>query len=63
MQQNIGKAERVVRVLFGAGIISLALLGPKNPWAWLGLVPLLTGAVGWCPAYRVLKVTSHDETE
>lgn len=63
MQCNIGKAERVIRVLIGAGIIGLALFGPRNPWAWLGLVPFLTGVFGWCPAYRVLKITSHEETE
>ena len=63
MQHNIGKVERVVRVLIGLGIISLALWGPKNPWAWLGLIPLLSGVLGWCPGYRVLKITSHEDTE
>jgi hypothetical protein len=63
MKRNIGRAERVIRILIGAGIICLALFGPRNPWAWLGLVPLLTGALGWCPGYRLLKITSHEETQ
>jgi hypothetical protein len=54
MQHNIGKVERVIR---------MALWGPKNPWAWLGLIPLLSGVLGWCPGYRVLKITTHEDTE
>lgn len=61
MQRNIGKAERIIRIVIGAGIISLAFSGPKNPWAWFGLVPLLTGLAGWCPAYRLLKISTHEE--
>jgi hypothetical protein len=61
MQRNIGRAERIIRIVIGAGIVSLAFLGPKNPWAWLGLVPMLTGLAGWCPAYRLLKISTREE--
>ncbi|TDR72451.1 YgaP family membrane protein [Paludibacterium purpuratum] len=62
MQRNVGKAERIIRTLIGAGIVSLAFIGPQTPWAWFGLVPLLTGLFGWCPAYWLLKLSTHEET-
>jgi len=56
MKQNIGKVERIIRLVFGIGILSLAFVGPESPWAYLGLVPLLTGMVGWCPPYALLGI-------
>lgn len=56
MKKNIGKLERVVRVIVGIGILSLAFVGPRSPWAYLGLMPLLTGLVGWCPPYALLGI-------
>ncbi|MFO0203217.1 MAG: DUF2892 domain-containing protein [Alphaproteobacteria bacterium] len=49
-----GAIDRILRVIVGAGVLSLAFIGPQTPWAYLGLVPLLTGLVGWCPLYAVL---------
>ncbi len=46
--------ERVLRVLAGIGILSLAFVGPQTPWGWLGLVPLATGLIGSCPLYTLL---------
>jgi hypothetical protein len=54
MTKNIGKAERIIRVVLG--ILSRALVGPQSPWAYLGFVPLLTGLVGWCPPYALLGI-------
>lgn len=48
--------ERVLRVAVGLGITSLAFVGPKSPWAFLGLVPVLTGVLGSCPLYTVLGI-------
>lgn len=53
MKKNIGTAERAVRVLAGIGIVSMAFVGPQTAWAWLGLVPILTGIAGWCPPYAI----------
>lgn len=53
MTINEGGLDRVVRVVVGLAIIALVFVGPKTPWAWLGLVPLLTGIVGFCPAYAL----------
>ena len=56
MQRNEGTIDRAVRVIAGLGILSLAFVGPQTPWAWLGLVPLVTGLVGVCPAYGLLGI-------
>ncbi len=58
MQKNIGTTERVIRVGAGAIIVSLAFWGPQNPFAALGLVPLLTGIIGWCPPYQMLGIST-----
>ena len=51
-----GPVGRVVRVLVGRGILSLTVAGPHSLWGLVGLVPLLTGLVGFCPLYRVLGI-------
>jgi DUF2892 family protein len=53
MKKNIGGVERVIRIIAGAGILSLAFVGPQSPWAYLGIVPLATGLMGWCPPYAL----------
>ena len=42
--------ERVIRVLVGLGLISLVFIGPKTPWGWIGILPVLTGATGMTPS-------------
>ena len=54
MKKNIGAVERIIRIIAGIGILSLAFVGPASPWAYLGLVPLATGLIGWCPPYALL---------
>lgn len=56
MQRNEGTLDRAVRVIAGLGILSLVFVGPQTPWGWLGLVPLVTGLVGICPAYGLLGI-------
>lgn len=58
MNKNIGMVERIIRILAGLGIISLAFVGPATPWAYLGIIPLLTGLVGWCPPYAFLGIST-----
>lgn len=53
MKKNVGALERTIRIVLGAGILSLAFVGPQSPWAYLGIVPLATGLVGWCPPYAL----------
>lgn len=58
MKKNIGNTERVVRVAIGLAILSLAFVGPRSPWAYLGIFPLLTGALGWCLPYAILGIST-----
>ena len=53
MPINEGTADRALRVVLGIAILSLAFVGPRTPWGYLGLVPLLTGVVGLCPLYTI----------
>lgn len=58
MKKNIGTLDRVIRIVAGLAILSLAFIGPQTAWAYLGLVPLLTGLIGWCPPYAVLGINT-----
>jgi hypothetical protein len=55
---NEGTIDRAVRVILGLGILSLVFIGPQSPLGYLGLVPLATGLVGFCPLYKVLGVNT-----
>ena len=59
MKRNIGNVERGVRVVAGLGLTSLAFVGPQNLWFLLGLIPLATGLVGWCPPYALLGINTN----
>lgn len=58
MTKNIHPVERVIRVSVGIALISLAFIGPENKWFLLGIVPVLTGASGWCPPYQLLGINT-----
>jgi hypothetical protein len=51
MNCNVGGIDRVLRVVVGLGLLSLVFVGPQTAWGWIGAVPLLTGLLGYCPAY------------
>lgn len=56
MKKNIGNVERIVRVVLGIAILSLAFVGPRSPWAFLGILPIVTGATGYCPPYALFGI-------
>jgi hypothetical protein len=58
MKVNEGTMDRGIRVVLGLVLISLVFVGPQTPWGWIGLVPLVTGIVGWCPAYSLLGIST-----
>lgn len=57
MNNNVGGIDKIARIVAGAALVGWALLGGPV-WAWLGLVPLATGLLGWCPLYRLFGVNS-----
>jgi hypothetical protein len=54
MKTNEGKWDRIFRVVLGLGLLSLVFVGPQTLWGLIGLIPLLTGAIGFCPLYKVI---------
>jgi len=54
MKKNIGMVDRILRVAVGAGVLSLAFVGPQTPWGYLGVLPILAAVVGICPLYTLL---------
>jgi hypothetical protein len=56
MTLNEGTFDRVLRVALGIVLLSLLFFGPRTGWGLLGLIPLLTGVVGFCPLYRLIGV-------
>ncbi|MEN0060078.1 MAG: DUF2892 domain-containing protein [Bdellovibrio sp.] len=58
MKKNIHNIERLARIILGGFLASLAFWGPANPWFLLGLIPLFTGLIGWCPPYALLGINT-----
>jgi len=55
---NAGTLDRTIRIALGIVLISLVFVGPRTPFGYLGLVPLLTGLVGFCPVYRLFGLST-----
>jgi hypothetical protein len=58
MNTNEGTIDRGLRIVVGLVLVSLVFVGPKTLLGWIGVVPLLTGIVGFCPLYRVLGINT-----
>lgn len=58
MKANVGGIDRVLRIVLGLALIALTLTGAIGAWGWIGLVPLATAALGYCPLYTVLGFSS-----
>jgi len=56
MKTNEGTIDRVVRIILGFSMLSLVILGPKSYWGLIGIIPLVTGLIGWCPLYRIFNI-------
>ena len=58
MTSNVGGLDRIVRIVLGLVLISLVFVGPKTVWGWIGIIPLATGLIGWCPPYALLGINT-----
>jgi hypothetical protein len=58
MQTNVGGIDRILRAVIGLALIALTLAGTIGVWGWIGVVPLLTAALGFCPLYTMLGFSS-----
>ena len=58
MKANVGGIDRIARVVVGLVLIALAATGTVGVWGWIGVVPLLTVLIRWCPLYPLLGISS-----
>ena len=58
MKTNVGGIDRLLRITLGVILVALAATGTVGIWGWLGLVPLATGLLGWCPPYSLLGINT-----
>jgi hypothetical protein len=58
MKSNVGGIDRILRIVIGLVLIGLAVTGTVGAWGWIGIVPLATAALGFCPLYTVLGFSS-----
>jgi Protein of unknown function (DUF2892) len=58
MKSNVGGIDKILRIVAGLILLSLVFVGPKTLWGLIGLVPLLTGLFGVCPAYALLGMNT-----
>ncbi|ENO88085.1 MULTISPECIES: DUF2892 domain-containing protein [Thauera] len=57
MKTNVGGADKILRIVAGIALLAWAVFGGPV-WAWIGIVPLATGLLGWCPAYTMLGMNT-----
>ena len=58
MNKNAGGIDRILRVAVGIALIAAAAMGAIGVWGYIGVVPLLTGLLGWCPPYAMLGINT-----
>jgi hypothetical protein len=58
MSCNVGGIDRILRIVVGLVLVSLVFWGPMTYWGLIGLVPLLTGIFGFCPAYTIVGINT-----
>ena len=56
MNKNVGGIDRALRVIVGVALLAMVFVGPQTPWGWIGIVPLVTALIGWCPAYSLFGI-------
>lgn len=62
MKCNVGKTEGTVRIILGAIILLLGVLF-KSWWGLIGLAPIITGSIGWCPLSVILGTNTCKEED
>ena len=58
MKTNVGGIDKILRIVIGIVLIALAAFGVVGVWGWIGVVPLVTGLLGVCPAYSLLGAST-----
>ncbi|MEI8010665.1 MAG: DUF2892 domain-containing protein [Candidatus Nitrotoga sp.] len=58
MKINTGCIDRALRAVIGLALITMAATGTVGMWGWIGVVPLLTGLIGFCPIYTTMGINT-----
>ncbi|MBK9030394.1 MAG: DUF2892 domain-containing protein [Myxococcales bacterium] len=58
LPRNEHRIDRALRLIVGVVLLALVFVGPKTLWGLIGLVPLVTGLLGSCPAYTLLGIST-----
>ena len=58
MPRNEGTLDRALRIILGVILLALVFVGPQTPWGWVGIVPLATGLMGFCPLYKIIGLNT-----
>lgn len=58
MKSNVGGIDKVARIVIGAGLVGATAAGILPAWGYIGIVPLVTGLMGWCPLYRLIGLNT-----
>ncbi|MBI3446699.1 MAG: DUF2892 domain-containing protein [Magnetospirillum sp.] len=61
MNANLGSKDRLLRLILGLIPITLAMVNVIGPWGWVGMVPIVSAALGWCPAYMLAGFTTRGD--
>ena len=56
MAANVGGIDKTLRIVAGVGLLGATVAGLLPVWGYIGIVPLATGLMGWCPAYSLLGI-------
>jgi len=59
---NVGSTDRIIRIIAGIVLLALTLTGTIGLWGWIGVVPLVTAFLKFCPAYSILGVRTCQES-
>lgn len=58
MKKNMGKIDKIVRFVVGIVLISLVFIGPQSVYGWIGIIPLATSLINFCPIYPLLGIST-----
>ncbi|MBL7688099.1 MAG: DUF2892 domain-containing protein [Bdellovibrionaceae bacterium] len=58
MKVNVGTLDRAGRVVIGLALIGMAAMNVVGPWGYIGVVPLLTAGLGFCPLYSIIGLNT-----
>ena len=63
LKHNVGKTDRIIRVILGMLLIGNVFFALQHPIGWLGVILVLTGLAGICPVYSLLGVNTKSAAE